>query len=63
MMERIETESPVGQMMFGIVASMAATEWEEIKERTPPGHKAKARQGGFAGSKGPYGYQRGKEGG
>lgn len=61
--EPIETESPVGQMMFGIFASMAAMEREEIKERTLLGRKAKAQQGGFAGGKAPYGYRRDKEGG
>ncbi|MCL5116954.1 MAG: recombinase family protein [Firmicutes bacterium] len=61
--EPIETESPVGQMMFGIFASMAAMEREEIKERTLMGRKAKAQQGGFAGGKAPYGYRRDKEGG
>lgn len=61
--EPIETESPVGQMMFGIFASMAAMEREEIKERTLMGRKAKAQQGGFAGGKAPYGYRRDREGG
>ena len=61
--EPIETESPVGQMMFGIFASMAAMEREEIKERTLMGRKAKAQKGGFAGGKTPYGYRRDKEGG
>lgn len=61
--EPIETESPVGQMMFGIFASMAAMEREEIKERTLMGRKAKAQKGGFAGGKAPYGYQRDREGG
>jgi len=61
--EPIETESPVGQMLFGIFASMAAMEREEIKERTLMGRKAKAQQGGFAGGKAPYGYRRDKEGG
>ena len=61
--EPIETESPVGQMMFGIFASMAAMEREEIKERTLMGRKIKAKHGGFAGGKSPYGYRRDKEGG
>lgn len=61
--EPIETESPVGQMMFGIFASMAAMEREEIKERTLMGRKTKAKHGGFAGGKAPYGYRRDKEGG
>lgn len=61
--EPIESESPVGQMMFGIFASMAAMEREEIKERTLMGRQAKAKAGGFAGGKAPYGYTRDKEGG
>lgn len=61
--EPIETESPVGQMLFGIFASMAAMEREEIKERTLLGRKAKAQHGGFAGGKAPYGYRRDKAGG
>ena len=60
--EPIETESPMGQMIFSIFASMAAMEREGIKERTLLGKTAKAKQGGFTGGKVPYGYMRDKEG-
>ncbi len=60
--EPIETESPMGQMLFSIFASMAAMEREGIKERTLLGKEAKAKQGGYTGGKVPYGYQRDKEG-
>lgn len=61
--EPIETESPMGQTIFSIFAGMAMMEREAITERTLMGRKAKAKQGGFAGGKAPYGYQRNKEGG
>jgi site-specific DNA recombinase len=61
--EPIETESPMGQTIFSIFAGMAMMEREAITERTLMGRKAKAKQGGFAGGKAPYGYQRDKEGG
>ena len=60
--EPIETETPMGQMLFSIFASMAAMEREGIKERTLLGKEAKAKQGGFTGGKVPYGYERDKEG-
>jgi site-specific DNA recombinase len=61
--EPIETESPMGQTIFSIFAGMAMMEREAITERTLMGRKAKAKQGGFAGGKAPYGYARDKEGG
>jgi site-specific DNA recombinase len=61
--EPIETESPMGQTIFTIFAGMAMMEREAITERTLMGRKAKAKQGGFAGGKAPYGYRRDKEGG
>ena len=61
--EPIETESPMGQMIFSVFAGMAMMEREAITERTLMGRKAKAKQGGFAGGKSPYGYRRDKEGG
>lgn len=61
--EPIETESPMGQTIFTIFAGMAMMEREAITERTLMGRKAKAKQGGFAGGKAPYGYRRNKEGG
>ena len=61
--EPIETESPMGQTIFSIFAGMAMMEREAITERTLMGRKAKAKQGGFAGGKAPYGYRRDKEGG
>jgi site-specific DNA recombinase len=61
--EPIETESPMGQTIFSIFAGMAMMEREAITERTLMGRKAKAKAGGFAGGKAPYGYAKDKEGG
>ncbi|MGY2052398.1 recombinase family protein [Methylobacterium sp. JK268] len=61
--EPIDTASPMGEMIFTVLASMAAQERQVITERTFGGRKEKATKGGFAGGAVPYGYQRDKDGG
>ena len=61
--EPIDTATPMGQMIFAVLAGMAAQERQAITERTLAGRREKARRGGFAGGPAPYGYRRDKEGG
>ncbi|GJE43841.1 recombinase family protein [Methylobacterium soli] len=61
--EGIDTGSPAGKMIFGLLAAMAEGERDAIVERTKGGRIEKARQGGFAGGRVPIGYARdGKKG-
>lgn len=61
--EPIDTATPMGEMIFTVLASMAAQERQVITERTFGGRREKASKGGFAGGAAPYGYQRDKDGG
>lgn len=61
--EPIDTATPMGEMIFTVLASMAAQERQVITERTHGGRREKALKGGFAGGAAPYGYQRDKDGG
>lgn len=61
--EPIDTATPMGEMIFTVLASMAAQERQVITERTFGGRREKAAKGGFAGGAVPYGYQRDKDGG
>ncbi|MCJ2127369.1 recombinase family protein [Methylobacterium sp. E-045] len=54
--EPIDTSTPMGEMIFTVLASMAAQERITITERTMGGRKEKAEKGGFAGGRAPYGY-------
>ena len=54
----IDTGSPMGRMIFAIFAGMAEGERETINLRTSGGRLAKARKGGFASGRVPYGYRR-----
>ena len=47
--EPIDTASPMGAMIFAILASFAAEERRVITARTLAGKKEKAARGGFAG--------------
>ena len=55
--EPIDTDSPMGQTIFAILAGMAQQERQAITERTLAGKKIKAKRGGFAGAAAPYGYR------
>jgi site-specific DNA recombinase len=61
--EPIDTATPMGEMIFTVLASMAAQERRTITERTWGGRKQKAKEGGFAGGGAPYGYRSNGEGG
>ncbi|MFC6790593.1 recombinase family protein [Methylobacterium komagatae] len=61
--EPIDTATPMGEMIFTVLASMAAQERQVITERTFGGRREKATKGGFAGGAAPFGYQRDKDGG
>jgi site-specific DNA recombinase len=61
--EPIDTASPMGGMIFAILASFAAEERRVITGRTLAGKKEKASRGGFAGGAAPLGYKRDLQGG
>lgn len=61
--EPIDTASPMGEMIFAILASFAAEERRVITGRTVAGKKEKASRGGFAGGAAPLGYKRDLQGG
>ncbi|GBU17236.1 MULTISPECIES: recombinase family protein [Methylobacterium] len=54
--ESIDTGSPAGKMIFGVLSAMAEAERDAIVDRTKGGRQTKASQGGFAGGRIPYGY-------
>ena len=54
--EPIDTATPMGGMIFAILASFAAEERRVITSRTLAGRKDKASRGGFAGGAAPLGY-------
>lgn len=56
--EPLDTTTGLGQVIFSVLAGMAAMERESITRRTWEGRKAKAERGGFAGGQVPYGYKR-----
>lgn len=55
--ETLDTSTPWGRAMIGILSSFAQMESETIQARTSMGRKAKAEKGGYAGGKPPYGYR------
>ena len=55
--ETLDTGTPWGRAMIGILSSFNQMERETIKERTLIGRKAKAEKGGYAGGKPPLGYR------
>ena len=61
--EPIDTATPMGGMIFAILASFAAEERRVITGRTLAGKKEKASRGGFAGGAAPLGYKRDLRGG
>jgi len=54
--EAIDTGSPSGKLIFGVLSAMAEQERSVIIERTKGGRMQKAGRGGFAGGVIPYGY-------
>lgn len=61
--ENFDTRSPVGQMIFNILASFAEFERSLIRERTASGKRKRAEQGRNAGQRYPLGYRKGPDGG
>lgn len=55
--ETLDTSTPWGRAMIGILASFNQLESETIVQRTSVGRTAKARKGGYAGGKPPLGYK------
>ena len=55
--ETLDTSTPWGRAMIGILSSFNQMESENIQERTRMGREAKAAQGGYSGGKPPYGYK------
>ena len=61
--EPIDTSSPIGQMIFTLLAVFAAEERRVIIRRTLAGKREKASKGGFSGGAAPLGYTRDRESG
>lgn len=61
--ENFDTQSPVGQMIFNILASFAEFERNMIRDRTLSGKRKRAEQGRNAGHRYPLGYRKGADGG
>ncbi|MFZ5813776.1 MAG: recombinase family protein [Bacillota bacterium] len=61
--ENFDTHSPVGQMVFNILASFAEFERNLIRDRTASGKRKRAEQGRNAGQRYPMGYRKGAGGG
>lgn len=55
--ETLDTSSPWGRAMIGVLSSFNQLESENIAERTKMGRYATAREGGYAGGKPPLGYR------
>lgn len=55
--ETLDTSTPWGRAMIGILSSFNQMESETISARTAMGREAKANEGGYAGGKPPIGYR------
>lgn len=55
--ETLDTTTPWGRAMIGVLSSFNQLESENIAQRTAMGRYATAREGGYAGGKPPLGYQ------
>ena len=55
--ETLDTSTPWGRAMIGILSSFTQMEGENIQARTAMGREAKAKKGGYAGGKPPIGYR------
>lgn len=55
--ETLDTSTPWGRAMIGILSSFNQMESENIQMRTAMGRKAKVEKGGYAGGKPPIGYR------
>jgi len=59
--ESIDTSTPFGRAMLGIMGVIAELELETIKERMSKGREQAVQEGVFMGTHAPYGYQKDKE--
>lgn len=55
--ETLDTSTPWGRAMIGILSSFNQMESENIQMRTAMGRRAKVEKGGYAGGKPPLGYR------
>ena len=55
--EALDTSTPWGRAMIGILSAFNQMESETIQMRTTDGRLAKAKKGGYAGGKPPLGYR------
>lgn len=55
--ETLDTTTPWGRAMIGILSSFNQMESENIQMRTQMGREAKIKKGGYAGGKPPIGYR------
>lgn len=55
--ETLDTSTPWGRAMIGILSSFNQMESENIQMRTAMGRQAKVEKGGYAGGKPPIGYR------
>ena len=55
--ETLDTSTPWGRAMIGVLSSFNQLESENIAQRTAMGRYATAREGGYAGGKPPLGYK------
>ena len=55
--ETLDTTTPWGRAMIGVLSSFNQLESENIAQRTAMGRYATARKGGYAGGKPPLGYK------
>lgn len=55
--ESLDTSTPIGMCIIGVLSSFAQMESDNIVMRTSMGRNAKAKQGGYAGGKPPLGYK------
>ncbi len=60
--ESIDTSTPFGRAMLGIMGVIAELELETIKDRTTKGRAKAVEQGKYMGTHAPYGYQKDEEG-
>lgn len=60
--ESIDTSTPFGRAMLGIMGVIAELELETIKERTQKGRAQASLEGVYMGANTPYGYKKDKEG-
>jgi DNA invertase Pin-like site-specific DNA recombinase len=59
--DSIDTRTPAGRMMLGLLGAFAEFERERLRERSVDGASRRALAGGFVGSSPPFGYRPGPD--